>query len=248
MATANKQDIQLRIRSNAPLNTIGSELTWQELDDNFITTYNQFVALSNSSNVDAYSASVTYVTNDYVTYNNQLYKMISASPQINITPDSDPAIWSEVYASDLVQAPNGVKKVTKLIEAADVLNLQSTPVELIEALGANQVAIIQEITATAKFDSVSSPTSTAYAGGTTVYVAPTTTDVAGGETPTATMDQILASTTQKTVQATMNTIAFDATKDFVPANTAYNIFTLAAPTTGDFDLLITCTYRIIDIS
>ena len=83
-----KEDLKLRVTSNAPLTTKGSALTWVELDANWIEIYNAFVALSQSSYVDAYSAAVTYddTIKNYVMYNGQMWKCIAASPIIAITP------------------------------------------------------------------------------------------------------------------------------------------------------------------
>lgn len=98
-----KEDLKLRVTSNAPLTTKGSPLTWAELDSNWINIYNAFGSLSQSSYIDAYSASVTYddTIRNYAMYSNQLWKCIAASPIIAITP-TEGANWTKVYATDLV--------------------------------------------------------------------------------------------------------------------------------------------------
>ena len=98
-----KEDFILRETVNAPLTTKGSALTWANVDANFIELYNQLVNLSQSSNVDAYDNSVKYddTYNNYVMYNNQLWKYINVTPSTGQTP-SEGAYWTAVYATDLV--------------------------------------------------------------------------------------------------------------------------------------------------
>ena len=67
-----KEDILLRETVNPPLATKGSPLDFTELDANFITIYNQFVLLSQSSQVPAYDNAFTYIQGKYVSFNSQL--------------------------------------------------------------------------------------------------------------------------------------------------------------------------------
>src|SRR3990172_4675311 len=98
-----KEDLKLRVTSNAPLTTKGSALTWVELDANWINIYNAFLELSQSSYVDAYSASKTYdnTIDNYAMYSSQIWKCISSTPIIAITP-VEGANWTKKYATDLV--------------------------------------------------------------------------------------------------------------------------------------------------
>ena len=98
-----KEDFILRETVNAPLTTKGSALTWANVDANFIELYNQLVNLSQSSNVDAYDNSVKYddTYNNYVMYNNQLWKFINETPTTDQTP-VEGFFWTAVYATDLV--------------------------------------------------------------------------------------------------------------------------------------------------
>ena len=247
MATATKEDIQLRQEVNVPLSTKGSAFTFKNMDDNFITLYNQLVALSNSSNVDAYSAGASYssTTDKYVMYSNQLYECISAAIITGVAPDSDPLKWQKVYASDLVQAPNDIKKFRKEIASADVLTLGITdsPIDLVEAQGANKVIIPLTIEITTQFGT------TAYATNTSIIVYNAGIDVAAGETPNGTEFYALLAEVTKTSQMHFTALAGNPTRNDNAANTALRIAVATGnPTAGDSDILITGTYKVIDIS
>jgi len=97
-----KEDLLLRTTSNPPLTTKGSAILMTEYDATLIALYNILVEQSQSSYVVAYSASVYYenVVNNYVVYSNQLWKCLSVTPIIAITP-VEGVNWTAVYASDL---------------------------------------------------------------------------------------------------------------------------------------------------
>lgn len=252
MATANKEDLLLRQETNAPLSTKGSSFTFKNMDDNFITIYNQLVSLSNSSNVDSYSASKEYssLTDKYVVYSGQLYECISSALITDVTPDSDSLKWQKVYASDLVQAPNDVRKFRKVIAAADVLTLgiTDTPIAVIEAQGANKVVILESMEYTVDFET-GLPEGTPYATNTTLIIYNSGIDVAAGESPNAQATSALAAEIQKTGNFAFNSMLPSATRNDNPANNAINVAVATGnPTAGDSDIIITGTYRIIDIS
>lgn len=130
-----KEDLKLRVTSNAPLSTKGSALTWVELDANWIEIYNAFVSLSQSSYVPTYNASVTYdsTINNYVMYASQIWKCIAASPIIAITP-VEGVNWTKKYATDLVgKGQLQEKKIT--LTANQINSAFSSEVELISARG-----------------------------------------------------------------------------------------------------------------
>jgi len=252
MATANKEDLLLRQETNAPLSTKGSSFTFKNMDDNFITIYNQLVSLSNSSNVDSYSASKEYssLTDKYVVYSGQLYECISSALITDVTPDSDSLKWQKVYASDLVQAPNDIKKFRKVIAAADVLTLSyaSSPVTLVEAPGANKVIIMLSLEVTVDFET-GSPSGTPYATSTSLYIYNEGIDVAAGEIANASCSSVLAAEIPKTQSFSFPSVLPSATRNDNAANSAIKIGSGASnPTAGDSDIIITGTYRIIDIS
>lgn len=124
-----KEDLKLRVTSNAPLTTKGSALTWAELDANWINIYNAFVALSQSSYVAAYDNAVEYddTINNYVTYSSQIWKFINSTPATNVTP-VEGATWTKVYATDLVNRPNrvGVEEFEALISQNTAIPSQTS--------------------------------------------------------------------------------------------------------------------------
>lgn len=148
-----KEDLKLRSLANPTLTAKGSELTWDELDQNFVELYNQLLLLSNSSFISAYNNAIEYnnTLNRYVIYGLQLWKFINATPQTDVTPGTDPATWEKAYATDLVHQIN---KDTKLDEG-----------------NANQVtaaeirATIDEVTASG----IVKKTAAAWAADTTIY-------------------------------------------------------------------------------
>ncbi len=138
-----KEDLKLRVTSNAPLTTKGSPLTWAELDSNWINIYNAFLSLSQSSYIDAYSAAVTYDDTiiNYAMYSNQLWKCIAASPIIAITP-TEGANWTKVYATDLVGRSQSYE-LKRTITADEINSGFSNEIEIIKSFG---TAYFSEIT------------------------------------------------------------------------------------------------------
>ena len=109
-----KEDILLRSVSNPPLTTKGSQLTSVELDGNWIEIYNALKELSQSSWIDAYDNAATYYMDDYVMYNSQLWKCVTASISA-VTPGTDATKWQEKYASDLVDKPRQYKEYSAIL-------------------------------------------------------------------------------------------------------------------------------------
>lgn len=97
-----KTDFLLRTTKYAPLTTKGSAISQVERDANWIALYNILVELSQSQNVAAYNASVTYddTVNNYAMFNNQLWKYIDSNPAAGVTP-VEGASWTAVYATNL---------------------------------------------------------------------------------------------------------------------------------------------------
>lgn len=248
-----KEDILLRSTNNPPLVNKGAKLSNAEIDANFIDVYDALVALSQSSHVPAYSAAITYITGEYVQHVNQLYKMIASTPQVNITPGTVPAllVWLPVYSADMAQAPNGVTNFSKLITSAEILGsgiVGGVPVELLGARGVDLVTIFETLAATVVFDE-GSPGGVAYGTTPDLAVYNAGVDVAGGELPNFRFEDILLSSVVKTAIATRPAIVPGAARDDNPANQAIMIAAAGGdPTLGDSDILITGTYRIIDLS
>jgi len=85
-------DIILRSSTNAPLVTKGSELTYAELDGNFIELYEYLTNMNAGSALSPWSIATTYTGTNYVSYNGNIYKQI-ASPSLGQVPDLNPAVW-----------------------------------------------------------------------------------------------------------------------------------------------------------
>lgn len=108
-----KEDILLRLLTHLPLITKGSEITEAEYDNTLISIYESLVEASVSSYVPAYSAVITYddTTNNYSVFAGQIWKMINAAPQINITPGTDVSVWVRKYGSDLAHKKDQDQKL-----------------------------------------------------------------------------------------------------------------------------------------
>ena len=120
-----KENLLLRSVSNPPLTTKGSQLTSTEMDMNWVEIYNALKELSQSSYIDAYDNGVTYVLDDYVMYDSQIWKCAAATVSA-VTPGTDATKWQEKYASDLVgRSFNGWKALNKTLTKAEVLTLNS---------------------------------------------------------------------------------------------------------------------------
>lgn len=85
-------DIILRSSSNAPLVTKGSELTYAELDGNFIELYEYLTNMNAGSALAPWSVATTYTGTNYVSYNGNIYQQIS-SPSLGQVPDLNPTVW-----------------------------------------------------------------------------------------------------------------------------------------------------------
>ena len=99
MSLSNLDSIKLRSLSDPTLTAKGSELTWDEEDENFVIIHDAISELANVevSGVDPFDADTEYSTADpYVTYNGNTWQYINAIPQTGVTPGSDALTWSLV--------------------------------------------------------------------------------------------------------------------------------------------------------
>tara|TARA_R110002167_G_scaffold346302_1_gene556858 strand:+ start:566 stop:1300 length:735 start_codon:yes stop_codon:yes gene_type:complete len=242
-----KEDILLRETINPPLTTKGSQFLFSELDANWIEVYNQFVLLSQSSQVAAYSAAITYSTGEYVSYSSQLWKMVSGTPQINITPGTDPTVWIEVYASDLVQAPviGGATILTKevTITTAEILTLNgsTTIIELIPSPGAGKYIDLIHITNNLVFNSVY------YQGSTSLSLGYSTILSIPGTTLWQLSQGLGAEVTQIRPYILANTV-YSSTNPYIVAADSVSVAAVGgSPTLGDSDIKINLVYQILDL-
>ena len=84
----------------------GSQLTHEELDDNFVFLDNRISGMSTSVDVSPYNNGTTYTGTTYVSYSGNLYLHISGTPTTGVIPDSDPSKWQLVSAGILIHEKN----------------------------------------------------------------------------------------------------------------------------------------------
>ena len=100
------EDILLRITTHSILSAKGSELTYGELDTNFIELYDYIATLNNGSSLVPYSSLTTYTGTQYVSHLGNIYKHISATPSLGISPTGNPTIWQLTSIGQLSHVQN----------------------------------------------------------------------------------------------------------------------------------------------
>lgn len=125
------QDIILRSSSHSPLTTKGSELTYTELDGNFIEIYDAIASLNDVSGIEPFNISTTYTGTEYVSYNGNVYVHISATPTTGVLPDTDPSKWQLTSTGALAHQQNkdtylalGSASQVSATDLADIINNQ----------------------------------------------------------------------------------------------------------------------------
>jgi hypothetical protein len=99
------QDIILRSTTFAPLTNKGSELTYTELDNNFIEIYDYLATLNTGTNLNPWSISTTYTGTQYVSYAGNIYKLLTAS-SLGEVPTSYPSVWQLTSIGELAHEKN----------------------------------------------------------------------------------------------------------------------------------------------
>jgi hypothetical protein len=114
----------LRTVSASPLTTKGSQLTWDELDENFTKIFFAMGEILNGANVTAYDAGATYDANSenpvqkYVSYGSKIWEAVytgSPSSFTGQTP-SEGTYWTQTTLAQMLGNPNAL---TKIAEAFD---------------------------------------------------------------------------------------------------------------------------------
>lgn len=249
--------IVLREKTGTALKVEGATLSWDILDSNFIHIYNDFVSLSQSSNIDSYSAGVTYnnSTMRYAIYGGWIWKWINATPGAAVTPGTDGTKWTKVFASDLAHDKNkdtklaegtaneiSVENIFKYVEvtvaSANILTGYSSPVELIANSDVDKFVNVLEITAENLFESVS-PSNVQYDGGTIYIRCATATENQFKFTDILDQDAIIRKGERVFVSG--------ASQQLVRGQSLiaeFNNGSNANPSTGDFDIKFTIFYII----
>lgn len=96
----------LRILSNAPLTTKGSELTWEELDGNLIKIYQDIAAKVKAGTIADFDNTKTYSLGDAANYDDLTWLYLNATPESGIDPGSDPAYWGEIDPTFFIHEQN----------------------------------------------------------------------------------------------------------------------------------------------
>ena len=263
------EDLLLRVVSNPPLVAKGSQLTWQELDGNFVEIYNAIMANYLSSYVDAYDNVVTYdnVIVNYAVYDSVIWKFINGTPNVGTTPGTDPTRWERVFASDLAHKKNSdtilaegtadevtaeqlailvnagavVFSVSKLVASADVKTAFSVPVKVItHPGGAYAGKKIKILSAEIENLIELSPASVAYVSNLTMNL----------YTNTATRVQfnfsnILNATIARCGSGALQGISSGTDTQLIADESVFLNTSTGDTTTGDYDVLVTATYIFI---
>lgn len=105
--------IILREETNPDLTTKNAELTFQELDENFIFIYEDLKALSGSGALPAWVVSTTYSQNVVVSYDGLIWKYVNVMPSAGVVPGSDPLFWVQLAPTELTHVQNSDTKLAE---------------------------------------------------------------------------------------------------------------------------------------
>lgn len=86
----------------------GAELTYGELDNNFIILYDWLKSMGSGANLSPYNAGTTYADTPptYVSYNGNIWHFVSGTPASGITPGTNPAYWEQVTIGAIAHVQN----------------------------------------------------------------------------------------------------------------------------------------------
>lgn len=102
----NSDGLILREEIFSPLTTKGAELTFEDVDGNFVKIYEDLRALSGSGSLPEWEETTTYSLNVVVSYNGLIWKYVNAAPSDGVVPGSDPLFWVQLVPSELAHAQN----------------------------------------------------------------------------------------------------------------------------------------------
>lgn len=124
--------IILREETNPDLTTKNAELTFQELDTNFILIYEDLKALSGSGALPAWVVSTTYSQNVVVSYDGLIWKYINPTPSAGVVPGSDPLFWVQLAPTELTHVQNTDTKLAEgtadEVSANEIRTFLDTPI------------------------------------------------------------------------------------------------------------------------
>lgn len=109
----NSDDVILRIETYTPLVTKGSELTANEVDQNFVNIYKDLENKAEATGVGAYDGGTTYQLSQAVTYNGRTWLYVNAVPADGIQPGTDFLYWVEIDPTFLAHRENSDTKLAE---------------------------------------------------------------------------------------------------------------------------------------
>ncbi len=237
----------LRDTSHPPLTNKGSELTYAEWDARVTAMYDVVQSVVSGANVTPYDAGTTYdasssdIYKQFAGYGSRIWKAIgSHSGQ---TP-SEGIYWTQVTLAELIPDvlkvaenadSNGVviKEVKLDIASANVLTLNTMPIELIPAQGAGTAIEILSANLAMTFNSV------AYAVNTNIELIANT-----GVSSQA--KKIISQTVDSNVGFIIETGTSEGFQ--LVDNEPINVYVPTGnPTLGNSDITIYATYRVITL-
>ena len=122
----------LRQETNPDLTTKNAELTFQELDENFIFIYEDLKALQGSGALPAWVVRTTYSLNTVVSYDGFIWKYVNASPSSGVVPGSDPLFWVQLSPTELTHVQNSDTKLGEgtadEVSANEIRTFLDTPI------------------------------------------------------------------------------------------------------------------------
>jgi len=252
-------DLILRSVSHPPLTTKGSELTYAEWDAHVTALYDAVQSIVSGVNVTAYDAGTTYdmydtdIRNRYASYDSRIWQAAyvgSPSTFSGQTPEEG-IYWTQVTLSEMLPnilelarfaenlratnspCPTYCKSLT--IASADVLTLNSVPIEIVATPGVGYA--IEVISVSMKIVYVS----VAYATNTTLQL------ITSGAGIAQMQGNLLGATVSKVGRlATINTPTAGTTQ--IIENAALNVTVATGdPIAGDSDITVYVLYRIIPV-
>lgn len=239
----------LRDTSHPPLTKKGSELTYAEWDEHTVAFYDAVQSIVSGQGVTAYDAGATYdmfstsIYEQFASYDGRIWKAVytgSPSSFSGQTP-AESVYWTQVTLAEVFpdvlkvidKADNCLclKEASLTIASADVLQLNSTPLQIVAAQGTGTV--IEVVSAFVKIDF----NSIAYATNTTLQLINAGSDV----------EQVSSTTLDASVAqiANFNQSTPAAAQTQITENTALQVSVRSGdPTAGDSDITVHVTYLV----
>lgn len=242
----------LRDTSHPPLTNKEAELTYAEWDAHTTKFYDAIQSIVSGTNVTAYDAGTTYnkdassYANRACSYNSRIWKAVYTSGDFSNQTPEEGVYWTQATLAELLpdvlkiadNAEHGsiIREVSLTIASADVLTLNSTPIEIVAAPGAGKAIEVVNASLTTDFNSA------AYTTNTTLFLR------AAGATGVQADNSINASVTRTGRFRLQDTSSSGATDTQIIENAALEVYVASGnPAAGDSDITINLAYREIDV-